>query len=402
MPLLTQVDTRGGVLRLQNEAEKDRPRLIAEIGDLVRIESPSSSKHAVDAALSLVEGWCTELGGKTRRHRQTTFGDVLEARFVPRRLRSRSSRPTLLLGHLDTVWETGTLAGMPFAAREGRLHGPGVYDMKAGVAMAVTALRLLIANNLLLQPVTLLLVGDEEVGSPESRSVTEKVASGASAVYVLEPAQGPTGAYKTARKGVGEYRLTVGGVASHSGVDFEVGHSAIRELARQIDRICMMTDLARGLTVNPGVVGGGTRSNVIAAEAWVDIDVRVRKQSDVARIEKQFRSLKPVDPACSLRWQGGMNRPPMERTKATVQLFRRAATYAQQLGFVLEEAATGGGSDGNFTSALGIPTLDGMGAVGEGAHAAHESICIEALVPRTVLLAAMLLPDEKAPESKVL
>ena len=397
MPLLTQVDTRAQLMKLLLRAEADRALLIAQIEELARIESPSSSKPAVDAAVKLVERWCTELGAKVRRHRQKHYGDVLEARFVPPR--RTTSPPIMLLGHLDTVWETGTLEKMPLGTRKGRLHGPGVYDMKAGVVMALTALRLLIANELLVKPVTLLLVGDEEVGSPESRPVTEKVAGGASAVYVLEPAQGPQGAYKTARKGVGEYRLEVSGVASHSGVDFEAGHSAVRELAQQVDRVCMMTDLERGLTVNPGVIGGGTRSNVVAASAWVDIDVRVRKSADAMRIDKQFRKLKPIDPACSLKWEGGMNRPPMERTPATVRLFRRAATYASQLGFKLEEAATGGGSDGNFTSALGIPTLDGMGAVGEGAHAAHESVLIDALVPRTVLLAAMLLPDEKVPES---
>ncbi len=400
MPLLSQVDTLDQLTSLRLKGEGELPRILAQITELARLESPSSSKPAVDAAGTLVARWCGELGGKVRRHRQRRFGDILEARFVPAGRGKQGLQPILLLGHLDTVWEIGTLRHMPVAVRNGSLFGPGVYDMKAGVVMALAALRLLIPNGMLLQPVTLLLVGDEEVGSPGSRSVTEKVAATASAVFVLEPAQGSRGAYKTARKGVGEYRLMVKGVASHSGVDFEAGHSAIRELARQIERISAMTDLARGLTVNPGVISGGTRTNVVAAEAWVDIDVRVKKHADAARIEKQLRRLKPVDAGCSLQLEGGMNRPPMERTRATVQLFRRAATFAGQLGFALEEAATGGGSDGNFTSALGIPTLDGMGAVGEGAHAAHESILIAELVPRTVLLAAMLLPDEKAPESK--
>ncbi len=401
MPLLTQVDTHRSLKVLQQSIAAERKQMIAQIIELAGVESPSSSRLAVNKAAELVGTWCTEPGGKVRRHRQKGYGDVLEARFVPTGRKLRASPPILLLGHLDTVWEAGTLQTMPLVTRKGRLHGPGVYDMKAGVVMALTALRSLTANGLLSQPVTLLLVGDEEVGSPESRPVTERIAARSGAVYVLEPAQGLKGAYKTARKGVGEFRLEVRGVAAHSGVDFEAGHSAVRELAGQIERICRMTDLVRGLTVNPGVIQGGTRSNVIASEAWVDIDVRVRNQSDVAWIEKQFRGLKPTDPACSLRWEGGMNRPPMERTRATVQLFRKAATYAEQLGFVLEEAATGGGSDGNFTSALGIPTLDGMGAVGEGAHAAHESVLINALVPRTALLAAMLLPDEKATESKL-
>ena len=235
------------------------------------------------------------------------------------------------------------------------------------------------------------------MGSPFSRPITEKVALGSSAVYVLEPAQGSQGAYKTARKGVGEYRLTVRGVGAHSGVDFSAGHSAVLELARQVEKIAGFTDLNRGLTLNPGVIGGGTRSNVVAAEAWIDVDVRIARSADGGRIEKKLRALKPFDKACSLHWTGGINRPPMERTPGTVALFKRAATLARGLGFDLEEASTGGGSDGNFTSALGLPTLDGMGAVGHGAHASDESILIDALVPRTALLAAMLLRDEAQP-----
>jgi glutamate carboxypeptidase len=198
------------------------------------------------------------------------------------------------------------------------------------------------------------------------------------------------GAYKTARKGVANYRLQVNGVASHSGVDFAQGHSAVLELARQIERASAFTELARGITVNAGVIGGGTRSNVVAAEAWADFDVRVAKAADARRVDRRFRSLRPVDRRCSLNVEGGLNRPPMERTAGTAALFHGAATTAAGLGFHLQEAATGGGSDGNFTSALGIPTLDGMGAVGEGAHSSQESILLEALVPRTALLAAMI------------
>jgi glutamate carboxypeptidase len=180
------------------------------------------------------------------------------------------------------------------------------------------------------------------------------------------------------------------GVAAHSGVDFDRGHSAVLELGRQIDRASAFTDLARGITVNAGVIGGGTRSNVVAAEAWAEFDVRIARAVDAQRVDRRFRSLRAVDRQCRLEITGGLNRPPMERTPGTVALFRRAATMAAGLGFHLQEAATGGGSDGNFTSALGIPTLDGMGAVGEGAHASHESILLDALVPRTALLAAMI------------
>jgi glutamate carboxypeptidase len=279
---------------------------------------------------------------------------------------------------------------VPWQLTRERVCGPGVFDMKAGVVMALSALEILIANEALTTPVTLLLHGDEEIGSPASRPVTESVAKQHRAVFVLEPAQGPDGAYKTARKGVGRYRLAVKGVPSHSGVDFERGHSAILELGRQLERVARLTDLPRGVTVNPGVISGGTLSNVIAAEAWAEIDVRVTTLLDAARIDRQLRTLRPVDKACCLSIEGELNRPPMERSRAGAALFRQAQKLAAQMQLELEEASTGGGSDGNFTAALGIPTLDGMGAVGEGAHARHEHAIRAQLAPRTALLAAML------------
>jgi glutamate carboxypeptidase len=282
---------------------------------------------------------------------------------------------------------------MPWRLEAGRLWGPGVLDMKAGVVMALCALKVLRELGAS-RPVTLLLNSDEEVGSTVSRPITERLALESSAVFVLEPAQGL--AYKTARKGVGQYELHVTGVAAHSGVDFARGHSAVRELARLIETVSGFTDLARGRTVNCGVVRGGTRSNVIAAEAYAEIDVRIAKASDAARLDKLFRGLRVSDPGCSLKVTGGINRPPMERAPGTVALFKQARRLAAGLGFALEEASTGGGSDGNFTSALGVPTLDGMGAVGDGAHAAHESIVIEHLVPRTALLAAMLAEVDRS------
>jgi glutamate carboxypeptidase len=234
----------------------------------------------------------------------------------------------------------------------------------------------------------LLLTSEEEVGSPVSRPITERLAGECGAVYVLEPAQGL--AYKTARKGTGTWRIDVQGVGAHAGVDFEKGSSAIRELARVIETVSGWTDLKRGLTVNAGVAGGGTRSNVIAAEAWAEVDVRIVRKADGARMEGKFARLKAVDKGCALTVTGGMNRPPMERRRGGVKLYRQARGLAAELGFALEEAATGGASDGNFTAALGIATLDGMGAVGEGAHARHESILVEHLAPRTALLAGML------------
>ena len=366
-----------------------RPQLLQQLEQLVGAESPTDDKRAVDAAGALTAGWFQAAGATLRRHRQKKFGDLLEMRF-PARGVPKSAPPVMLLGHLDTVWPAGTLKTMPFRVAKNRAYGPGVLDMKAGVVMALHAMEALQATGMSHPPVIVLLNSEEEVGSPVSRPVTEKLAHGCRAVFVLEPAQGPQGAYKTARKGVGDYTLCVTGVAAHSGVDFARGHSAVLELARLLLRVAEFTDLKTGLTVNPGVIRGGTRVNVIAAAAEADVDVRIARSKDAARIERLFRALRPADRACTLSVTGGLNRPPMERTAAIAQLFRQAKTLAAGLGIALEEASTGGGSDGNFTAALGIPTLDGMGACGEGAHADHESIELDSLAPRTALLAAMI------------
>jgi glutamate carboxypeptidase len=359
-------------------------RMEDHLRELVRVESPSDNKAAVDDAVAMVSGWSSELGGRVKLHKQKQFGDVLELRFGPAR---GARKPVLLLGHLDTVWPLGTLAKMPWRAQGGRWYGPGVLDMKAGVVMALAAMRVL-GELGVSRPVTLLLNPDEEVGSPVSRSITEKLALASEAVLVLEPAQGL--ACKTARKGVGEYRLHVTGVAAHSGVDFARGHSAILELARLLEKVAAFTDLRIGRTVNPGVIAGGTRSNVVAEHAYAQVDVRIAKASDAAKVDRLFRGLRCADPACKLKISGGLNRPPMERKPGTVALYKQARKLAAEIGFTLDEAATGGGSDGNFTAALGVPTLDGLGAVGEGAHAAHESVVIEHLIPRTALLAALI------------
>jgi glutamate carboxypeptidase len=365
--------------------------LLLQIEQLVRLESPSTDKAACDSAIDLLATWAGAMPAlrATRRHRHKHYGDSLELRFGPPP--RRPDKSLLLLGHLDTVWPLGTLAHMPYKVTRQRLSGPGVLDMKSGVCMALAAIDLLSRHNVLQRPVTLLLHCDEEVGSYASRSVTESVAQGCAAVYVLEPAQGPQAAYKTARKGVARYRLDVAGVAAHSGVDFASGHSAVVELAQQITAIAALTDLKRGLTVNPGVIGGGTLNNVIAEQAWVEIDIRIARIADAARIDRQLKRLSPRDPACRLHWTGELNRPPMERTRAIASLFHKAHKHAAQMGFTLQEAATGGGSDGNFTAAVGVPTLDGMGAAGAGAHAAHEHVLRDSLLPRTVLLASMLL-----------
>lgn len=373
-------------------ARRKESALLSLLGRLVRQESPTETKQAVSACIALAAEHAGSLGGHIRLHRQRDYGDVLEVRFRPKPASRRSlpnAQRVLLLGHLDTVWPLGTLRTMPCRLVEGRIHGPGVLDMKAGVAMAFTAVELLMEAALLEREIVMLLVSDEEAGSPVSRPLTEQLARECEAVYVLEPAQGL--AYKTARKGTGNWRIDVAGVGAHAGVDFQKGASAVRELARVVETVSGWTDLRRGLTVNVGVVGGGSKTNVIPAHAWAEVDVRIAHQADGPRIERRFAKLDAVDKRCSLTVSGGINRPPMVRTGRTARLYRKARVLAAELGFTLEEAATGGASDGNFTAALGIPTLDGMGAVGEGAHAKHESIQIEHLAPRTALLAGMLI-----------
>jgi glutamate carboxypeptidase len=357
--------------QLLTHARQLEPQMIARLRGLVAIESPSSDKAAVDRAAALVAEWTAALGGRVRTHRFKAYGNSLEVRFGPRPpSRVESGKPVLLLGHLDTVWPIGTLRTMPFKLTAESVSGPGVFDMKSGVVMMLTALEILQEQAALRQPVIVLLHGDEEIGSPASRALTEKLAQECAAVYVLEPAHG---------------------VASHAGVDFTAGHSAIVELGRQLEAIGKLTDLERGITVNPGVIGGGTASNVIAAEAWAEIDVRVATSRDGARIHRALTRLRPYDKACRLELTGGLNRPPMVRSRRGAALFRKAQQYALQMGLTLEESATGGGSDGNFTAALGIPTLDGMGPVGAGAHAPHEHLVRAHLAERTALLAAMLL-----------
>ena len=368
-------------------ARRKQAELLELTQRLVRAESPSDDKAAVDAAVALAAEHAKSLGGRVKLHRQRVIGNVLEARFGPKS-KIDSARSLLVLGHLDTVWPIGTLKTMPCRVGEGRLWGPGTLDMKAGVAMAFTAVEMLAEAGMLQREIVLLLNTDEELGSPISRPITERLAAGSAAVFVLEPAQGL--AYKTARKGTGNWRIEIEGVAAHAGVDFEKGASAIRELAHVVETVSGWTDKKRGLTVSVGLAGGGSKTNVIPAEAWAEVDVRIEHRSDGPRIERKFAGLKPVDKRCALAVTGGINRPPMERSRGTVKLYRQARSLAAELGFALDEAATGGGSYGNFTAALGIPTLDGMGAVGEGAHARHESIVLEHLAPRTALLAGMV------------
>jgi len=362
--------------------------IVALIRQFVECESPSDDPAAVNRFVDLVSDTVAPIA-KVKTLPGGKFGKILVCEMdLPGR---RKGGQLLALGHSDTVWPLGTLRTMPFRRAGGRLWGPGVLDMKSGIAFfvfAVKALRELqipVASKVLLQ-----LNPDEEVGSEGSRPLTEKNASRSKAVLVLEPGTGLAGKLKTARKGVGDFAVVVRGKASHAGVDFEAGASAVLELARQIDHIASFTQLTRGITVNPGVVSGGTRSNVVAAEARAEIDIRVLRLKDAAGLTKKFLALKPYDKRCTIQVTGGLNRPPMERSAGIVQLFRTAQKLGREIGVQLEESITGGGSDGNFTAALGIPTLDGLGGVGEGAHAANECILTGRIADRTALLAKLL------------
>ncbi|MGA9207307.1 MAG: M20 family metallopeptidase, partial [Terriglobales bacterium] len=352
---------------------------------LVELESPSHDKSALDTLGQHLAAEFGKIGGRTRFHPQEHAGDHLQVDFPG------TGKPILMLGHLDTVWDLGTLASMPFRVAKGRAYGPGSFDMKAGIVQAIYAIKALQEpGGRQPRPITALLVTDEEVGSHSSRPITEALAKKSAAVLVLEPAQGAKGALKTSRKGVGGYHVKVEGREAHSGLDSGQGASAVLELARQLLVIEKFTDRKRGITVNPGVIRGGTRTNVVAGEATAEVDARVSQSKDIAYLDKKFRSLKPFDQRCQVEITGGIGRPPMERSKKGVALFTLARRLAKELGWELEEASVGGGSDGNFTAALGIPTLDGLGAVGEGAHARHESVVIAEMPRRAALLARLI------------
>jgi glutamate carboxypeptidase len=363
--------------------EAHRADTLETIEMLVRLESPSTDKAAVDRCGAELSRRLGALGADVEILPQRERGDHIRARLAG------SGRPVLILGHFDTVWPVGTLERMPLRRDGDRLHGPGTFDMKAGIAIAMTAVSALRAAGRPHPPITMLWTTDEEVGSETSRAVIEAEARGAAAVLVLEPAL-PGGALKTARKGCGEFELTVHGVAAHAGVDPGKGASAIHELAAQIAAIERIQDLPRGISVNVGVVSGGTRPNVVAEEARALIDVRAPTREAADAVQAAFHALHPVTPGTRLTVKGGFERPPMERTPAVVRLFSLASAVASSLGRELQEGATGGGSDGNFTAALGVPTLDGLGAVGDGAHAAHEHVVMSALPWRSALVAGLL------------
>jgi glutamate carboxypeptidase len=370
-------------LPLLEFCESQQAGLRRAIDTLVSLESPSTDKAAVDRCGAAVSAMFQSIGAQVTAIPQPARGDHVRAELAggPGRV--------LILGHFDTVWDVGRLESMPLREESGRLHGPGVYDMKASIAVSALALRALRDLKFESPRVVALWTTDEEIGSGTSRAIIEAEARACNAVLVLEPSL-PGGAAKTHRKGCGEFTLTVHGVAAHAGIDPRKGVSAIHELIHQIGVIQELQDLERGISLNVGTIEGGTRGNVVAERASAAIDVRVPTMTDAARVEAAFRSLAPRNPAARLELHGGIGRPPLERTPAVARLYEQARTVAAAMGRDLAEGGTGGGSDGNFTAALGVPTLDGLGPDGDGAHARHEHVLLADLPWRAAFLAGLL------------
>jgi glutamate carboxypeptidase len=364
--------------------ESQKEWLAETISALVTLESPTDDKAAVDRCGRALEASLASSGGAVTRVPQQIAGDHLRVEFG-------GGDPTvLMLGHFDTVWPVGQLRSMPLRVDEGRLHGPGVFDMKAGIAIGILAVRALQNADGGLRPrVVMLWTTDEETGSRTSRALVEAAARESAAVLVLEPSL-PGGALKTSRKGCGEFTISIEGVAAHAGVDPTRGASAIVELARQILAVQAFQDLDRGITVNVGVAAGGRRANIVPDEAHMVVDVRVPTRQDADRIDSSFRELVAGTPGTRLRVAGGVERPPLERGPGVARLFDLARDVASELGQELREGGTGGGSDGNFTAALGVPTLDGLGAIGDGAHALHEHVVLDQLPGRAALVAGLI------------
>jgi glutamate carboxypeptidase len=358
--------------------------LLDLIETLVRMESPTDDKAAVDRCGTELGSRLAGIGGHVTRIASAASGDHWRIAF------GAGTRQVLLLGHLDTVWPAGHLRVMPLRRDGGRLHGPGVLDMKAGVGLGALATQAVCA---LAPPshtaIVMLWTSDEETGSQTSRALIEAEAARSDAVLVLEPALAG-GALKTSRKGCGQYEITAHGVAAHAGVDPGKGVNAIREIAHQVLALDGLRDPDRGILVNVGLVSGGSRPNVVPDRATATVDVRAGSAADADHVDAAIRALRPVSEGARLEVAGGFNRPPMERTAGVAWLFELARAVAAEIHVELAEGGTGGGSDGNFTAALGVPTLDGLGALGDGAHALHEHVEIDALVPRAALIAGLL------------
>lgn len=364
-----------------------RKEMLDLLGRFVRSESPTDAKSAVDRFGRMVAAEWRKRGVKVQVVRQARAGDHLRIEWPPRNPRDGQ---VLVLGHLDTVYPMGTLRQMPYRIARGRAFGPGIFDMKGGLVIALFAVDALKRAGWLPQRgVVFLWNSDEETGSRSSRALIEREARRSAAVLVLEPASGLDGRVKTERKGVGTAELIVTGRAAHAGINPEDGVNAVRELALQIERISRLSDSKRGITVSATVIEGGTRDNVIPASARAIFDLRARKAADMRAVERRLQALRPVLRGAKIESRGGFSRPPLER-KNSAALFEHARKLAETMGLSLGEASTGGGSDGSLTAALGVPTLDGLGAVGEGAHSANENVLIDGLPERAALVAALL------------
>jgi glutamate carboxypeptidase len=359
--------------------------LLAELSTWVKLETPTTDAVAVNRLMDVAEAELTRAGAAIIRiPGRNGFGDNLIARTPG------EGKPVMVAGHLDTVWSHGTLNAMPYAVNGTKAHGPGIYDMKAGSFLAFHAVRSILRQGVATpRPVVLVLTPDEEVGSPTSRWLIEREAAQAAMVLIPEPAGGG-GACVTARKGVGRFVLRVEGRGSHAGGAFEDGASAVVELSHQIIGLHRMVDIERGITLNAAPVWGGSRPNVISPDAGCEIDLRVNSSEDGVMMEQALLSLTAKTPGCRVLVEGGMNRPPYKESPGISALYARAQGVAQQVGLALPKQHRGGGSDGNFSAALGIPTLDGLGCPGSGAHASHEHILWGHLAQRAALMAGLL------------
>ncbi len=370
---------------LRSYMHSQESTLLSTLQSLVEHESPSDDKLHLDALARLLAERFAACGAQVEVLVQQTAGNHVRAYFP-----GPAVRPALLLCHFDTVWPVGTLAARPFRVEGGQAWGPGILDMKAGIVVTEFAMRAVAHVGLALpRPVVVLLTADEEVGSGTSRARIEEEARGAEYVLVLEPPLAG-GVLKTARKGVGGFTVEVEGRAAHSGAEPEKGISAVHELAQQILDLGHLADPAQGTTINVGVVQGGTRPNVVAAQARAEVDVRVWNAAEAARVQAAMFGLQPHLPGARLHVEGEFDRPPMERSPQIAALFERVRAIGRELGLELQEGSTGGGSDGNFTAALGRPTLDGLGVDGAGGHAVDERIQVASLPERAALLAAIL------------
>lgn len=362
--------------------------MLALLRSFVEIESPSHDKAAVDRLVQAVAGEWKKRGATVEIVHQHRVGNEVVAKLPFRR---KSGRQILILGHMDTVYPLGTLAKTPFRVDRTGAWGPGTFDMKAGLVIALAAAEALRTFELFpRRDITLLWTSDEEVGSGESRAIIEREARKSEAVLVLEPSFGPAGCLKTERKGVGEAKLVVTGRSAHAGIDPQNGINAVHELALQITRLLKLNNPKRGTTVQTNVIEGGTVTNVVAARASASVDVRVARLADGRALNRKLHALRPILPGAKIEIIGGVNRPPMEKTPRSRALFAHAQKLAAEMNIKLGEASTGGGSDGNFTAAVGAPTLDGLGAIGDGAHSPREHVLVSSLSERAALLAALL------------